>query len=121
MSVRATQLNLSFVSNGTSTNCLAEVLNSTAVTNNRDFFANMISGMNIQWYDQSFFGVKWCTGCYYEMYKAAMFLIPSIQGLEQMHWLGGNLTQCAEPANVKWAGEYMIGSLFSRYMPALKS
>lgn len=75
------------------------------MTNNRDFFTNMISGMNIQWYDQSFFGVKWCTGCYYELYKAAMFLIPSIQGLKQMHWLGGNLTQCTEPADVKWGGE----------------
>ena len=84
------------------------------MTNNRDFFTNMISGMNIQWYDQSFFGVKWCTGCYYELYKAAMFLIPSIQGLEQMHWLGGNLTQCTEPANVKWGGESATARLLPK-------
>jgi hypothetical protein len=107
ISLRVAQADTLFNSNGTSTNCLAEVLNSTAVTNNRDFFTNMISGMNIQWYEQSFFGVKWCTGCYYELYKAAMFLIPSIQGLEQVHWLGGNLTQCTEPADVKWGGRWL--------------
>lgn len=83
------------------------MLNSTQTTNNRDFFTNMIAGMNLEWYDQSFFGVKWCTGCYYELYKAAMFLIPSIQGLERMHNLGANLTTCTEPAGVKWGGEFV--------------
>lgn len=42
-------------SNGTAPYCLSEVLNSTQTTNSKDFFTNILTGTNIDWYDQSFF------------------------------------------------------------------
>lgn len=43
-------------SNGTAPYCLSEVLNSTQTTNTKDFFTNILTGTNINWYEQSFFG-----------------------------------------------------------------
>ncbi|GHJ87492.1 hypothetical protein NliqN6_3894 [Naganishia liquefaciens] len=80
--------------NGTAPYCLSEVLNATQTTNSKDFFTNILTGTNINWYEQSFFGQQICTGCMHELYKAAMFLIPSIRSLEEMTGLGVTLSTC---------------------------
>jgi hypothetical protein len=43
------------LSNGTAPYCLSEVLNSTQTTNSKDFFNNLLTGTNVNWYSQSFF------------------------------------------------------------------
>jgi hypothetical protein len=58
-------------SNGTADACLASTLNSSDAANNKDFFNNLITGTNLDQYTSSVFQQAECTGCMYEMYKAA--------------------------------------------------
>jgi hypothetical protein len=58
-------------SNGTAENCLPSVLATSPVANTNTFFNNLASGHELAQYADSVFKTAQCTGCMYEMYKAA--------------------------------------------------
>jgi len=58
-------------SNGTGEGCLAATMNTSQAANNNDFFNNLVTGNDMQQYQASVFEQAKCTGCMYELYKAA--------------------------------------------------
>lgn len=58
-------------SNGTAPLCLPETLNTSPAANNNAFFNNLVSGTDLDQYGQSVFQGAQCTGCTYELFKAA--------------------------------------------------
>jgi hypothetical protein len=58
-------------SNGTTENCLPSVLATSPIANTNTFFNNLASGHELAQYADSVFKTAQCTGCMYEMYKAA--------------------------------------------------
>jgi len=58
-------------SNGTGDPCLPANLNTSDAASNNGFFNNLVTGTDLQQYQQSVFEQAACTGCMYELYKAA--------------------------------------------------
>ena len=58
-------------SNGTSTACLPATMNTSQTANTNEFFNDLITGDDLQQYQGSVFEQAKCTGCMYELYKAA--------------------------------------------------
>lgn len=58
-------------SNGTTDNCLPTTLASNPTANTCTFFNNLVAGRELDQYNDSVFNLAQCTGCMYEMYKAA--------------------------------------------------
>ncbi|EIW65744.1 hypothetical protein TREMEDRAFT_36003 [Tremella mesenterica DSM 1558] len=57
--------------NGTAALCLPATLNTSTTADTNTFFNDLLSGNNLGQYDDSIFGQAQCTGCMYELYKAA--------------------------------------------------
>ncbi|OXG85272.1 hypothetical protein C349_02297 [Cryptococcus neoformans var. grubii Br795] len=68
--------------NGTSQLCLPSTLNTSTTANSYTFFDALVSGSssNLETYQDSVFTQAECTGCMYEMFKAAQYTIPNIRG-----------------------------------------
>ncbi|WVQ84601.1 hypothetical protein IAT38_006756 [Cryptococcus sp. DSM 104549] len=79
--------------NGTADLCLPSVLNSSSAANSNTFFDALVSGdtTTLEGYADSVFGQASCTGCMYEMYKAAVYTTPSIRGQDLTTSLGDHL------------------------------
>lgn len=58
-------------SNGTADNCLPSVLATSPIANTNTFFNNLVSANQLDQYADSVFKAAQCTGCMYEMFKAA--------------------------------------------------
>jgi hypothetical protein len=58
-------------SNATTDNCLSSVLATSPIANTNSFFNNLASANELDQYADSVFKAAQCTGCMYEMYKAA--------------------------------------------------
>jgi len=66
-----TQGKADVTSNGTAENCLPSVLATSPIANTNSFFNNLVSASQLDQYADSVFKAAQCTGCMYEMYKAA--------------------------------------------------
>ncbi|XAO21979.1 hypothetical protein I312_100742 [Cryptococcus bacillisporus CA1280] len=68
--------------NGTSERCLPSTLNTSTTANSNTFFDALVSGSSsdLEGYQDSVFTQAGCTGCMYEMFKAAQYTIPNIHG-----------------------------------------
>jgi len=58
-------------SNGTGEHCLPATMNTSQTADNNTFFSNLVTGTDLQQYQGSVFEQAACTGCMYELYKAA--------------------------------------------------
>ncbi|KAK8853301.1 hypothetical protein IAR55_004005 [Kwoniella newhampshirensis] len=77
--------------NGTSSLCLPDALDSSQAANSDQFFDDLVTGTNLDQYKDSVFTSAKCTGCMYELFKAAQYTIPSIRGSSLTNAFGDHL------------------------------
>lgn len=89
--------------NGTSDLCLPSVLNTSSDADSNTFFDALVSSQGLSQYTASVFSQAQCTGCMYEMYKAAVYMIPGIRGNDTTTTMGSHLQNDCTGSSPKWA------------------
>ncbi|TYJ52889.1 hypothetical protein B9479_006477 [Cryptococcus floricola] len=79
--------------NGTSDLCLPATLNGSTTANSNTFFDALVAGNSttLEGYQDSVFTQAECTGCMYEMFKAAQYTMSSIRGQTVTDAFGNHL------------------------------
>ncbi|WVQ77484.1 hypothetical protein IAR50_007170 [Cryptococcus sp. DSM 104548] len=79
--------------NGTSDLCFPATLNTSTTANSNTFFDALVAGnaTDLAGYQDSVFTQAECTGCMYEMFKAAQYTISSIRGQTVTEAFGNHL------------------------------
>ncbi|KAL7419492.1 hypothetical protein Q5752_006330 [Cryptotrichosporon argae] len=90
--------------NATTALCLPATLNTSSTADTSTFFENLVGGTDIEQYYNSVFLSASCTGCMYEMYKAAVYTLPSIRDNNITTAMGDYLkSTCADITDPNWA------------------
>ncbi|WVO15043.1 hypothetical protein L204_102687 [Cryptococcus depauperatus] len=93
--------------NGTSDLCLPATLNTSTTANSNVFLNALLRGSNtdLESYRNSVFTQAKCTGCMYEMFKAAQYTIPGIRGKPLTEAFGNHLKyDCPSSPDNPYAG-----------------
>ncbi|WWD19728.1 hypothetical protein CI109_104192 [Kwoniella shandongensis] len=102
--------------NGTSDLCLPSVLNTSDTADSSQFFDNLVTGTILDQYKDSVFTSAQCTGCMYEMFKAAQYTIPSIRGQALTNALGDHLKNDC-PQDPTYGGVVNWGDVEDQQIP----
>nr|XP_031861667.1 uncharacterized protein CI109_002897 [Kwoniella shandongensis]KAA5528739.1 hypothetical protein CI109_002897 [Kwoniella shandongensis] len=105
-----------FSGNGTSDLCLPSVLNTSDTADSSQFFDNLVTGTILDQYKDSVFTSAQCTGCMYEMFKAAQYTIPSIRGQALTNALGDHLKNDC-PQDPTYGGVVNWGDVEDQQIP----